>query len=204
MLKGISVMKEYHTKFASNLLTTGMFMLLAFSLLTTIMALRNNNLTMIRLRQAVFDADVKNYQVEDSVDNLRAYVYSHMNTNINSGSAVKQPIQLVNSYARAQAAEKDRVTKATAELLPNATSYCNQQFNSGLINNKSACIDQYSVANQPHEQPIDLEFYTFNFVSPSWSPDLAGWSIVASMLIAALIALRIMSALYIKYKRSNI
>ena len=108
-------MKPYiskHNNKITNTLLAGSFVA---SCIVSGISLRSNNLTMISLRKAVFIADSKNQDVEKPLEKLRLFVYGHMNTDMTSGS-IKQPVQLVNSYSRALAAEKDRVTKETAQL----------------------------------------------------------------------------------------
>lgn len=127
-----------------------------FFAVTALFALRQNNQKMIQLKQSVFSADEKNGDVEGALRNLRVFVYSHMNTNLASGSnAVRPPIQLKYHYERLVAAEKARLADPTA--LP---------------------------------RPISEDLYKFDFVSPRWSPDLAGWSLVAMSALFVVAAIR--------------
>src|SRR5437868_7767644 len=71
-----------------------------------IFALRANNLGMVRLRNAVYTADKNGTNVEQSLQNLRAYVQTHMNTDLSDGNTgVYPPIQLKYTYERLQQAE---------------------------------------------------------------------------------------------------
>jgi len=72
------------------------FLVLAvISGIISINALRQNNLTMVRLRDEVFKADQQNTDVETPLRHLREFVYAHTNTNLSSGSnAVKPPFSL--------------------------------------------------------------------------------------------------------------
>src|SRR5664279_288777 len=89
-----------------------------------IYSLRQNNLTMIRLRNQVFAADQQNGNVEGALKNLREFVYAHMNTNLDSGSGIRPPIQLKYRYERLVQAEKDRVSAANSKIYNDAQTIC--------------------------------------------------------------------------------
>lgn len=152
-----------------------------FFAVVALFALRHNNQTMIGLKQAVFTADEKDGDVEGALKNLRVYVYSHMNTNLASGpNAVRPPIQLKYRYERLVAAEKARVADPGA-LYTDAQKDCERRIPAGLSgSNRLVCIQQY-IDSHPASAPAAIrdDLYKFDFVSPSWSPDLAGWSMVA-------------------------
>jgi len=158
----------------------------------SVSALRNNNLTMIKLRDAVITADEQNGDTETALRNLREYVYSHMNTNLASGpDAIKPPVQLKYRYERLVAAEKARVAASNSQIYTEAQAFCEQQFPAGLSGGgRVPCIEQYVTRSGVTEQPIPEGLYKFDFVSPWWSPDLAGWSLVASTLFLLLFLFR--------------
>src|SRR5687767_6535414 len=89
-----------------------LLVLLAVSTGIAVVALRNNNLTMVQLRSEVYQADEQNGDVEGALQRLRAYVHSHMNTDLSGGgNAVYPPIQLKYTYQRLKQAERDRVAQ---------------------------------------------------------------------------------------------
>lgn len=160
----------------------------AFFGIMALYGLRHNNLTMIKLRQAVYSADKNNGDVETALRNLREYVYGHMNTDLSSGgNSIKPPIQLKYRYERLLAAQKQATTATNDSIYTQAQAYCEQQ-NSAAFSGRTRvpCIQDYvSTHGGVIETPIEDSLYKFDFVSPSWSPDLAGWSIVASGLSLA-------------------
>jgi hypothetical protein len=84
---------------------------------------------MIQLREKVYEADKSNGDVNTALNNLRRYVYGHMNTNLSSGgNAIKPPIQLKYSYERLQATEQKRVDNANSNVYTQAQLYCQQQM----------------------------------------------------------------------------
>ncbi len=154
-------------------------------------ALRQNNLTMIRLRNEVTKADKDNGDVEKALRNLREFVYVHMNTNLSSGNnAIKPPIQLKYRYDRLVQSEKDRVSTSNAKIYSDAQAFCEKTVPEGLSGRgRVPCIQDYVGSHGSKELPVPDALYKFDFVSPSWSPDLAGWSLIISILFFILFAI---------------
>lgn len=145
-----------------------------------IIALRANNLRMLELRQAVFTADEQNGDVEGALRALREHVYSHMNSDLTAGSnGIYPPIQLQHRYDRLVTAEKERVGTTNAQVAEAAQAVCEQRFPGSFSGGpRVPCVREYIDANSTTEQPVPEALYQFDFESPSWSPDLAGWSLV--------------------------
>jgi hypothetical protein len=167
---------------------------LALSLISSCMfiyAMRQNNLTMISLRDKVFAADEANTDVEQPLRELREYVYAHMNTNLSSGTNIKPPIQLKYRYDRLVSAEKERVAAINAKIYNDAQVYCEQQNPTGFSGRgRVPCIEDYVSTHGTKEQPILDATYKFDFASPRWAPDLAGWSLVAATVFFILFVVR--------------
>ena len=147
-------------------------------------ALRVNNLKMLELREAVFMADESDGDIEIALRSLREQVHAHMNTNLSAGdNAIYPPIQLQHRYERLVAAEKARVESVNALVYTEAQNYCEQQNPDGFSGGgRVPCIKQYVDSRGTKEQTIPDALYKFDFVSPTWSPDLAGWSLVISII----------------------
>lgn len=162
------------------------FVLAIVTGLICIFALRANNEHMIVLRNAVYTADQNNGNVELALQNLRKFVYSHMNTDLAAGpNAVHPPIQLKYTYDRLVQAESKRVESANATLYTDAQAYCQATIPNGFSGRyREACINQYVTTHGASAQPIPKNLYEFDFVSPKWSPDLAGWSLILTVLLA--------------------
>jgi len=142
---------------------------------------------MVRLRNEVFTADKQNGNVEAALKNLQQFVYAHMNTNLDSGSSVYPPIQLKYTYDRLVQAEKDRVSAANSQIYTDAQTYCQQQIPTGFSGRgRVPCIDDYVTSHGTTAQTIPASLYEFDFVSPHWTPDLAGWSLVVTIIFSAL------------------
>lgn len=157
---------------------------------------------MVTLRAAVFKADEDNSNTEEALRELREYVFAHMNTNLSSGpNAVKPPIQLKYRYERLAAAEKAAYEAAAAKMVATAEATCVAQFPGSVFSQaRLNCARNYAAANPVAQKSIPDDLYKFDFVSPKWSPDLAGWSIVLSVLFLVLFVLRFSSELVIRHE----
>lgn len=146
-------------------------------------ALRSNYSTMSKLRTEVSLADEQNGDAETALQKLRTHVHSHMNANLSSGNAaIKPPIQLKHRYERLQATEAERVKTVNTSVTAEGERTCGAQFPDGGFNpNRVACIQNYVAQNAVKESTVADDLYKFDFISPSWTPDLAGASLVMSI-----------------------
>jgi hypothetical protein len=185
---------HHHWRLLSRFSTWYLLAALVLVLSVSVFARRNNNLSMIRLRNEVYRADEQNGDIETALRNLRAHVHSHMNTDLLSGSSpIKPPIQLKYSYERAIKAEKDRVSAINERVYAEAQAECERRIPTGLSGGgRVPCVQQYVTDNGTVEKPVPTDFYTFDFVSPAWTPDLAGWSLVAAGVLTFLIPIKML------------
>ena len=140
---------------------------------------------MIQLRSQVYAADQQNGDVNKALLNLRSYVLSHMNTNLASGpNAVYPPIQLKYTYQRLLASAQEQTAAANAQVYTDAQHYCEQQNSSSFSGRtRVPCVENYVQQHGLQTKAIPAALYEFSFVSPTWSPDLAGWSLLASVVL---------------------
>lgn len=160
-----------------------------------VLALRQNYERMVDLREAVFTADQAGVDVEEALNNLRAHVNAHMNTGLSGGAdAIYPPIHLKGTYERLVKAEQDRVNTVNSQVYNQAQAHCEalypQSFSGGP---RVPCIEQYVKAHGTTQQDIPVALYKFDFASPKWSPDLAGWMLVASVILLALTTIRFLA-----------
>ena len=168
-------------------------MLLIASSLTSLFALRDNNLTMQDLRSKVAQADKVYYdkkgkegtkaQLEYAMHQLGSYIVTHMNTHLspNKGESSNKPIQLIHKYNRDTISLWQRHIEEVGvdtQILNQAIRTCHAEQVSpeetlGCLQNKTR--DESSL---PAIIPLDKDYYVYDFYSPFWSPDLAGWSLV--------------------------
>ena len=149
----------------------------------SVVSLRHNNEQMIVLRDAVYQADKNDGDVEGALRNLRGYVFSHMNTSLASGpNAVHPPIQLKYTYERLQAAQQVSLGQNNSQLYGQAQQACEAQGETTTAQTTIACIQEYAASHGIQLASIPEGLYKFDFVSAKWSPDLAGWSLVITIV----------------------
>jgi hypothetical protein len=143
-----------------------------------IFAMRSNYSHMVTLRQAVYDADKSGQGVNEALNNLQKYVYAHMNTNLATKDGVYPPIQLKYTYDRLVQVQGDAAAAANSRLYTEAQHYCETQNSADFSGrNRVPCIENYvSSHTSAASANIPDSLYKFNFASPRWSPDMAGWS----------------------------
>lgn len=163
----------------------------------SVYGLRRNYATMVSLREDLFAADEAGKsadELEVKLVALRDHVTQHMNTHLRTSNlAIKEPpIQLSGLYNRAYAAEKERVSQVNAALYTTAQAECEKLFPIGLSGSgRIPCIEQYVNERGEKQRDIPREVYMFDFITPRWSPDLAGWSLVLATVFGSLAALKL-------------
>lgn len=170
------------------------------------LCLRQNNLEALRLRDVVLQADKDNGDVESALQELRTYMGEHMNTGLANGpNAVHPPIQLKYTYERLSAASS--ATAQSGDVYSEAQAFCEASGSQGFSGkNRLACIEQYvsersGSANGP-KPAIPKNLYQFDFATPQWSPDGAGWSIVGAVVFLLLVPLHYLRRM-LKRRRQN-
>ncbi len=177
----------------------------AMSVLVCVSALRNNNQRMVELREEVYAADKAGEGVEDAIKALREHIYAHMNTSLTSSSnGIRPPLQLKYTYERLLAAEQAKVEQAGSSVYTDAQEYCQAQNSTDFSGrNRVPCVQEYVATHNPDAVAnIPASLYQFDFVSPAWSPDLAGWSLATSVVFG-LVAVLMLVARYLAGRRPD-
>lgn len=145
-------------------------------------------------------ADQSGGDVEKALNDLRTYIYSHMNSEIGGPNGIYPPIQLSGTYSRLVDAEQKRVETINGELYQKAQQFCEENGSQGFSGrNRLDCINAYVDQNGAKPQKIDEALYKYDFVSPRWSADLAGISIVFLVLFFVATLLQIIMYLHTKH-----
>lgn len=165
-----------------------------------VFALRANNLRALELRDNVLKVDQQDGDIETALRELRTFIYGHMNTNLSSGpNAIKPPIQLKYRYERLVQAEQDRLSAENSKIYSEAQAECEKRFPKGLSGSgRIPCITEYVASKGITENSIPDSMYKFDFVSPSWSPDLAGWSLVVASVAFAIFVVQLILDRWVK------
>mgnify|MGYP006288184565 CR=1 FL=1 len=165
----------------------------------SIVGLMRNSQGAVDRYERLLAVDKAGGDVETALNDLRGYIYSHMNTQIGSELGINPPIQLKYTYERLVAAEEERVSNINSELEPEAIAFCEAQNPSGFSGRfRLDCIEQYKDENGAKIQPIEDDFYKFDFVPPRWSADLAGFSILLAIAFGISFVLQLL--LYIRMR----
>lgn len=165
------------------------FKIIIFGVLTAISVflfftgmIRNGNGAVERFN-ALNAVDQAGGDVETALNELRSYIYSHMNTEIGGPNGIYPPIQLKGTYERLVAIEQARVKDANDLLYPEAQAFCEANGNQGFSGrNRTECIAEYIEKNGTKAKEVEEAYYKYDFTAPRWSPDLAGYSLIASII----------------------
>lgn len=162
--------------------------------------LRLNNLGMVQLRDqvATVDKTADPAKISKALFDLQTYVNGHMNTSLDKG------IYLQDSYNRAEEAALATAGNATTNpqsaIYEQAAAECKALFKGGVasyqhdylpcvmakISSIAPGVDTGTVVQLPK-----AEFYHYNFISPVWSPDFAGFSVLLTGVIILLVVARL-------------
>ncbi len=166
--------------------------LAVFFLILGIYGMRQNYSRMVELRAAVASADKQNGDVETALRNLREFVYNHMNTNLSSGNvAIKPPIQLKYRYERLAKTEAKKAEEVNREVKKQGEQICIKKYPGRIFNSPRVnCTAKYISEHSAKQNPIPSDLYKFDFISPVWSPDLAGVSLLLSLVFFAALLFR--------------
>lgn len=176
--------------------------LLVFSGFIAATFLRLNNIGMVERRSAVITADASgdSEKTKERLFDLQSYVASHMNTNMGKG------VYLEETYKKdVQAA----YATATNDSNPNGNIYkkaqdvCRPQFDYmsyAYIQCTTSELAKYPASSNLISS-VELpkaDSYRHNYVSPIWSPDFAGFSVLIFVVILIMILTRFIGVIILK------
>jgi hypothetical protein len=172
---------------------TWLYLFVALAIIS-VLSLRHNNQTMVKLRDQVYAADKNNGDINGALNNLRRYVYGHMNTDLSSGNNnIKPPIQLKYTYQRLYDAQANQIQASNQQLYTDAELYCQSINGAYFGTTRVPCVQNYVINHGLKAANINIPagLYEFDFASPSWSPDLAGWSLILTGLLFIAFVIRL-------------
>lgn len=174
--------------------------------------LRLNNIGMVERRDAVIEADKvgEDKLITQKLYELQSYVSTHMNTDLGKG------VELTETFKRDQN-ENISATQSPANIniYKQANEIC-QAKRYQYLNQYRQCVYNYIdsipggnvIASTIISEDEMRLVYIHNYISPLWSPDIAGFSILISILLIITIVFRaiseiILSLLLKKYSKSS-
>ncbi len=161
--------------------------------------LRLNNIGMVERRDAVNVADIKSDDsvTQDRLFDLQRYVSGHMNTDMGKG------IFLTATYNRDK---KALIAKASVGLNGNiykkAQEVCAPRYTSWSPAYVQCTVSE--LAKYPSGESLNNsvnlspEPYLHVFISPLWSPDFAGWSVLVCVVILIMIIARFIGVVILR------
>lgn len=164
-------------------------------------ALRANDLKMLELKNAVHEADKNNGNVEGALQDLRQFVHTHMNASTykKGSDGIYPSIKLQYTLQRLQVAEQQRLQESNTKLYTEAQEHCERQNPQGFSGSgRIPCIEKYVSEREQTVRTIPAAMYQFDFVSPRWSPDLAGFMVALAIFSGLLFAIRLTLGIWLK------
>ena len=163
--------------------------------------LRLNNIGMAQRREAVLKADQSGdpTAIKSRLFDLQRYVTAHMNADMGS-------IYLEQQYKRDSQGVLDAasgVTNPNGNIYRKAQDTCAPKFTHYTQAYLQCTLDylaQYSPAGNTTSS-VNLpkaDGYRFSYVSPLWSPDFAGFTVLICLLILVMIVARMVGILTLR------
>jgi hypothetical protein len=172
----------------------GLLSVSAYTGVSAVYALRDNNIRSGELYLALQKADESGVGVTEALQSLQLHVTSHMNASPLPQLGDNAPVQLNKSFERAKQAESARATADRERVNAEAIASCEAQFGRSSLVVRTQCVANYTSPNPAvAERTIVPELYKYDFVSPSWTPDRAGWLIVVTAVLVSILLLQIVS-----------
>ena len=164
--------------------------------------LRQNNLEMVALRDAVKVADEENGDTKQALLNLQRYVTAHMNTSLGDG------IVLQSSYKRAYDVAAQKAVSAgnpASKIYAQVELQCRPVFaRTHSFPAYTQCAREKLSSLAPGQDTLSsfhapsTDLFRYNYLSPVWSPDLAGIAVLASIFTLLIILARVTSYLILR------
>lgn len=181
--------------------------------------LRFDHLRMVELRAAVLAADEAGDEeaIRQSLTELRDFVFSHIVVNTTESNGVRSvifgtgPFYLEQQYLRAaNAAIEEAEAKLADDSNPNGNIYaavaaiCQPQaiangwawYSPGYLDCWTSELAKYPASdNLSVELTVDVpstELYRRNYSSPIWAPTVAGFAVLACVILAVIIIVRLL------------
>ena len=159
---------------------------------------------MVQRRDAVIAADAQgdDQQTLNRLYELQVYSSGHMN-------AASGDVYLDKKYARDVKRITDQMAAASVGTTGETTykkadNVCKPQFSSYSLAYAQCMfneLDKYKISDSAGTVTLampSVALYKFAFVSPLWSPDFAGISVIVTAVIGLLIIIRLIAAVILR------
>lgn len=210
---------KFRIKRLSQIKTWQLVILLIMSGFISATFLRLNNVGMVERRESVENADKAGdiVNLQQRLYDLQRYVSTHMNADPGKIALDHTYKQMYNR--KLKEFEEEIKNQSNNDTVSKVRAVCDaraQQGGYGRATTQAdpryvSCINEEwekypaaKVANLQFEAP-STEPYYHTFVSPIWSADYAGWSLLVTIFIAMIIVMRlvVLGMLKLMLKRRN-
>jgi cytochrome c1 len=187
--------------------TWQLIVLLILSLFVSATLLRLNNVGMVERRESVYAADkaADDDEVLDRLYDLQRYASSHMNASTGDVYLDKKYQRDVERVVRETEVANRESSDRSAELLYQAYAICRDRF-PGYSSAYTQCvgaeqdkIPENAIGVTRAEFP-PVALYKHNFISPVWSPDFAGWSVLITVFLGVAVIIRFIVGVYLRWR----
>lgn len=197
---------QYRLSRMRHIKTWQLLLILFFGILVAATFLRLNNLGMVERREAVLKADKAGdvAAARKSLVELQSYVAGHMNTSLGPNG-----VQLATIYNRDLEAALSQASDGSnpqSAVYQQASVECRAKWQGGVEsfrNDYVQCVIARVSSLTPDQGQSTLTkpnpaLYTFNYASPLWTPDLAGFSVLFCLIILLIILIRIVTKIVLR------
>ena len=167
--------------------------------------LRLNNIGMTERREAVFAIDKSGdlFSLQNRLFDLQRYAATHMN-------AATGPVYLEGQYQRdvdaTVSSAKDTGAPEENNMSAQVDAICRARNDQAWLSmtQYALCWSEEMAKFPPSSDPgqnvalPNADLYRHDFMSPRWSPDFAGWSLLACAVVALMIFVRLASLFVLK------
>lgn len=176
--------------------TWQLFILLIIMAFMAATFLRLNNIDMIRRRDAVLAADKTGDPsiTQDRLYELQRYASSHMNSD--TGVLYLEDQYKRDTQKAIDAASRD--DNPNGNVLALADAACKQRY-PGYSQAYVACVAEEQAKYPPSPELVQAAtlpsaaLYRYGFVSPLWTPDFAGFSVLVCLTLILMMIIRLVS-----------
>ncbi len=193
---------RYDLKRLKKVKTWQLAILFILSVFISATFLRLNNIGMVERRDAVLSADIvgDNEKIKERLYDLQRYVTSHMNTDLGKGVYLEA---LYKKDAAAAYAAASLDSNPNGNVYKKAQDVCRPQFDHWSLEYLQCTRSE--LAKYPASDDLiksiqlpRVDMYIHDYVSPVWSPDFAGWSVLISVVILIMIIFRLVGVILLK------
>lgn len=163
--------------------------------------LRLNNIGMTQRRDAVMKADEAgdSVAIQARLYDLQRYVTSHMNADM---GAIYLEHQYARDFEKSQTSSGG-MTNPNGNIYRKAQDVCAPKFthySQAYLQCTVDYLSQYAPASdqESNTKGPSTDAYRYSYVSPIWTPDFAGFSVLICLLILVMIIARLIGLLVLR------